>query len=331
MQPLEVYYLINAYNTSMLKSNKYNSRFWQHSLIMNNTETYLEDENDDLEEYWIRRTGGYSPGQTPLARYFFNCQTTEYIDRRAFIPDSVQSIVTNPQPTNTPPVIDDHLMGSALIPEFMEIIKEEIGADAIYSEAASGVRLVDNYNQRMDINNAFRYFDELWNTIRNGVKTTRVIEYDEDGSTQSDETTTVDIDDDYSTEALYSKSYDLDEDEDYYLSGETIITVTYDFDFAYRDNLPSQTPFAYPWYEVDLFENVRLYRKSKTQSTDFLYEDAILIVEDEDTVTVQAPEPIGTPSEGSTFFSNTIAYYRATFEMKNLSVAGLANMYGLPY
>jgi len=327
MQPLEVYYLINAYNTSMLKSNKYNSRFWQHSLIMNNTETYLEDENDDLEEYWIRRTGGYSPGQTPLARYFFNCQTTEYIDRRAFIPDSVQSIVTNPQPTNTPPVIDDHLMGSALIPEFMEIIKEEIGADAIYSKAASGVRLYDNYKQRMDVNNAFRYFDELWNNIRNGIRTTRNITYDEDGNATSDETTTVDIDD-YKIEAFHGKGYSLDGD-DYYLSSETIITVTYDFDFAYRkyDN-PDST---YPWYEVDLFENVRLYRKSKTQETDFLYDDFVLIVKDQDSVTVQAPEPTGIPSEGSVGFNNTIAYYRATFEMKNLSVADLAGIYGLPY
>jgi hypothetical protein len=330
MQPLEVYYLINSYNLNRLKTKKFNTLpdgFWQHSLMMNNTETYLQDEDDDIVEYWISRTGGYNPAGYNQARFFFNCQTTEYLDRRAFIPDSVQSIVVNPQPTNVEPVIADHLMGSALIPEFMEIIKDEIGADSIYSKAASGVRLYDNYKQRMDINNAFRYFNELWNTIRNGVKTTREIEYDEGGNTTSDETTTVDIDD-YKIEAFHSKGYILDGD-DYYLSSETIITVTYDFDFAYRkyDN-PDST---YPWYEVDLFENVRLYRKSKTQETDFLYDDFVLIVKDQDSVTVQAPEPNEIPSEEVSYFSNTIAYYRASFEMKDLTVADLAGIYGLPY
>ena len=331
MQPLEVYYLINSYNLNRLKTKKFNaipSGFWQHSLMMNNVETYLQDEDDDIVEYWISRTGGYNPAGYNQARFFFNCQPTVYLDRVAFIPDSVESIVENPQPTYTEPVIADHLMGSLSFNDYIDIIKDEIGATSVYSDEASGIRLYNNYKQRMDVNNAFRYLEGLWNNIRNGVKTTREIRYNEDGSTQSDDTTTVGIND-YKTEASHSKGYGTDDDDNFYLSGETIITVTYDFDFAYREiDNPDD---IYPWYEVDLFDKVRLYRKSKTDTTDYLYDDDVLIVRDEDNITLQADEPTESPSEGSQYFKNTIGYYRASFEMKNLSVAGLASIYGLPY
>ena len=333
MQPLEVYYLINSYNLNRLKTKKFNSlpdEFWQHSLMMNNVETYLQDVDDDIVEYWISREGGYNPAGYNQARFFFNCQSTVYLGRPAFIPDSVESIVVNPQPTYTEPVMTDHLMtqGSLPIPEYLEIIKDEIGATSIYSDSASGIRLYNNYKQRMDVNNAFRYLEELWNDIRNGVKTTREIRWDEDGNVTRDDTTTISIND-YKTEAYYGIGYSKDGDDNFYLSRKTIVTVTYDFDFAYRkyDN-PDD---VYPWYEVDLFEKVRLYRKSKTLTTDYLYDDDVLLVNDKDSITVQADEPTESPSGDTGFFQNTIAYYRSSFEMKNLSVAGLASIYGLPY
>ena len=336
MQPLEVYYLISSYNSALVKTNKYNDSFDQHALVMNNTEFNKDIEEEDiLYDYWINRTGGHHPFGFGRVHYFFNCQSTKYLNRQAFIPDSVQSIVVNPQPTNTEPVIADHLMGSALIPEFMEIIKDEIGATAIYSTLASGVRLVDNYNQRMEVNNAFRYFDGMpnetyWGNIKNGVRYTRTIYYSSDGTTTSDDTTTSEI-----THSSEPSSYQIrvsGSGNDYYISKRVIITVSFEADIAFVPAQPNFPPEQYPYFEADLFEKIRFYLREKTyDNSEYVFDKEVLATTNGDVVNLTAPMPSGYPMDSTGTYTNYANYYRETFEMKNLSVADLAGIYGLPY
>ena len=262
----------------------------------------------------------------------FNCsyghQDSMFGENNAYSPDKIQEAVINPSPVVDPPNFDfyyDTLFKNQS--DQNQAIKNAIGSDFLYDGQYAnmkGVRLSDNYKQKLEVMNAMRYtsyppfgcFINIQTHTRTRIYSSTTGELESDSGYVTADSTT----------SLPDFGY-------YYIAtGNNHVTergqryTTFDVDFSGHIFIANSE---------DLIENIWLYREDIIEGVKTYY-SKIMKLEDGGSYTIDEP-PAPIVDYDETYKANTYGiHYTYPLNMyatslKEMTMEDLANHYQVPY
>ncbi len=242
--------------------------------------------------------------------------STFFNDDNVYSPDKIDEYVVNPQVKTSQPSTSSYLWSAQTDPQ--QILKDEIGQSFLYSFPFDGVKLADNYAQRLNVLHALKYSNHTFDLSINVKNYARTREYDASGVLESD------------TGWVITN-----------LADGTGLTTTGVYRVQVSSNIVRSRFEGYYTYDIDttrfeseyetnagLIDVMRGYVETFNTVDGSEYDAEVSLIEDAGSFSNQVSEPTLGSNGG---FQRRRGFYRFATSLKEMTMEDLADLYQVPY